>query len=160
MISKKRLPSPALVLAGVALFVATTGTAAAVTAAAVPLAKRALLADNAKKLEGKSASALVQQASSAAITQAASAPGPASTAAGLVTVKSAPWSLAPGQGSDFGVSCDAGQKAIGGGYDNPNGDALGLDTRPGSDGASWRVFLGNLSSSAGASGNVYATCLK
>jgi hypothetical protein len=46
-------PSPALVVAIIALFVALGGTAGAVVAAAVPLAKRALVADNAKKLGGQ-----------------------------------------------------------------------------------------------------------
>ena len=45
---RKRLPSPALVIAVLALFVALSGTA--VAAGIVPLAKRALVADNAKKL--------------------------------------------------------------------------------------------------------------
>ena len=45
-------PSPALVVATVALFVALGGTAGAVVTAAVPLAKRALVADNAKKVGG------------------------------------------------------------------------------------------------------------
>ena len=48
---KLRLPSPAMAVALAALFVALSGTA---VAAGVPaLAKRALVADNAKKLGGK-----------------------------------------------------------------------------------------------------------
>ena len=47
---KKRRPSPALVVATIALFVALGGSAGAVVTAAVPLAKRALVADNAKKV--------------------------------------------------------------------------------------------------------------
>ena len=50
-------PSPALVLAVVALFVALSGTA--VAAGVVPLAKRALVADNAKKLQGKTTAQIV-----------------------------------------------------------------------------------------------------
>jgi len=53
---RKRLPSPALVIAVLALFVALSGTA--VAAGVVPLAKRALVADNAKKLNGLSAGAI------------------------------------------------------------------------------------------------------
>jgi hypothetical protein len=135
----------------IALFVALGGTAGAVVSAAVPLAKRALVADNAKKVGGQTASQLVSAASQA--------PGPASSAAGLVTVKSAPWSLSAQSGNDFTVTCDAGQKAIAGGYDNPNGTALSIDNRPSSDGGSWKIFLIEAGGGS-ASGSLYAVCLK
>ena len=48
---RRQLPSPALVVASVALVVALTGTA--IAANVVPLAARAKVADNAKKLGGK-----------------------------------------------------------------------------------------------------------
>ena len=51
--SKTQLPSPAMIVALLALFVALGGTA--VAAGVVPLAKRALVADNAKKLNGLTA---------------------------------------------------------------------------------------------------------
>ena len=70
------LPSPAMVLATIALFVALTGTA--VAAGIVAKAKFAL---NAGKLQGSTAA------------QVAAMPGPASTAAGLVSTKSASFSL-------------------------------------------------------------------
>ena len=84
---KLRKPSPAMVIALVALFVATSGSA--VAGSIVPLAKRALSADNAKhavsadnskKLAAPAAAAIAQQA----VSQASQAPGPASTAAGLI----------------------------------------------------------------------------
>jgi hypothetical protein len=139
-----------MVVALLALFVALSGTA--VAAGVVPLAKRALSADNAKKLGGQSKAQIAAAA--------AALPGPASNASSLVSVKASPWSLNGGQGTDFTVSCDAGQKAMSGGYDNPNGDALQLDTRPSQDGAGWKVFLVNLDSSAAASGTLYAVCVK
>ena len=95
------LPSPAMTVALVALFVALSGTAFAVGDAIVPLAKRALTADkakvaqkavraayadsaahaitadSAKKLGDAATSALVQTA----VSQASQAQGPASTAA-------------------------------------------------------------------------------
>ena len=74
-------------------------------------------------------------------------------------MKTAAWSLNPGAQGDFAATCDSGQKAIAGGFDNPSGDALSIDTRPSSDGTSWRVFLFNLSSSAPASGTIYVVCL-
>jgi hypothetical protein len=146
MLKNLRVPSPAFTVALVALFVALSGTA--VAAGVVPLAKRALVADNAKKLGGKTRS------------QVAATPGPASSIAGLVSVRSAPWSLAADGASDFSVSCSAGEKALAGGYDNPVGTALAIDTRPASDDSGWKLFLGNLSSTAAASGTLYAVCAK
>jgi hypothetical protein len=143
-------PSSAFVVAIIALFVALGGTAGAVVNAAVPLAKRALVADNAKKLGGQTASQLALKA--------AQAPGPASTASGLVTVKSVPYSLGGDGESDVAATCDAGQKAIAGGFDNPSGFVLGLDSRPSPDGSGWRVYV--LAGASGGSGNVYAVCLR
>lgn len=113
--------------------------------------RSALVADNAKKVGGQTAAQILSQASQA--------PGPASSASTLVSVKSAPFSLGPSGQGDFAAICDAGQKAIGGGYDNPVGTAFSVDNRPTSDGASWKVYLIATSSGA-ASGNIYAVCLK
>src|SRR5206468_1553362 len=99
MFKRIRRPSPALVVSFVALFVALTGSAVASTIVA-----RAKLADNALKLQGKTADSLIQQGSKL--------PGPASSAAGLVTIKSAAYNLAAQQQSDFAVACDSGAKAI------------------------------------------------
>ena len=82
----RKMPSPALVIAVLALFVSLSGTA--VAAGVVPLAKRALTADNSKKLGGQTADSIAASA--------AQRPGPASSAAGLFTVKSTAWSLGPG----------------------------------------------------------------
>jgi hypothetical protein len=136
-------PSPALVIALVALFVALSGTA--VAAGIIPHAK---LADNAMKLQGKSPAQV-----------AALAPAPSSLA-GYLTVKSAAWTLAPGQYGDFSAACDSGQKAVGGGYDNPQGAGFSFDTRPTPDGAGWRVYISNFGNTTGASGSVYAVCLR
>ena len=76
MRKRLRLPSPATVLASIALFVALTGTA--VAAGIVAKAKFAL---NAGKLQGNTAA------------QVAALPGPASSAASLVTVKSSAFTL-------------------------------------------------------------------
>ena len=145
MRKKIHLPSPALTVALIALFVALSGTAFA--AGVVPLAKRALLANNAKKLGGRTRSQIV------------ATPGPASSVSALVGVTTAPWSLQAGQGGDFAASCNAGEKAVSGGYDNPVGDAIALDTRPAPDGGGWKVYLGNLSNTAAASGTLYAVCV-
>jgi hypothetical protein len=146
-------PSPAFVVAMIALFVALGGTAGAVAVQAVPLAKRALTADNAKKLGGQTQSQLVSQA--------ASLPGPASTAAGLVSIKIGTWSLGPTGAADFTVTCDSGQKAIGGGWDDPQGWTHAWDDRPSADGSGWKVYL-TVSDSAPSSqsGGLYAVCLR
>ena len=136
-------PSPAFVVALLALFVALSGTA--VAAGIVP---RARLADNATKLQGKTPTQV-----------AALAPAPAALA-GYITVKTGSWSLSPTQGNDFAATCDAGQKAIGGGYDSPQGTGLALDTRPASDGTGWRVYVVNASDTVAASGSVFAVCLR
>jgi hypothetical protein len=148
---KSRRVTPAFVVAMIALFVALGGTAGAVAVQAVPLAKRALTADNAKKLGG--------QTSAQITSKAARAPGPASTANGLVTVKTAPFAIPAGQQGEFTATCDAGQKAIGGGYDNPAGTAFSFDTRPTSNGSAWSVYLVAGDSSA-AIGNIFAVCLR
>jgi hypothetical protein len=57
-------PGPALVVATLALLVALSGTA--VAAGVVPLAKRALVADNASKVQGKSTGQIVALASASA----------------------------------------------------------------------------------------------
>ena len=167
-----RPPSAAMTVALLALFVALSGTAFAVGSAVVPLAKRALTADNAKtanlakeanvaanarKLGGQDAATLVQQA----IAQSSKAPGPASTAAGLITVKTAPWSVGPSSHGDFVVSCDAGQKAVAGGWEDPGGWAHPWDTRPTPDGTGWRTLVSVTSQAPGVqTGTVYAICVK
>ena len=73
--SRFKRPTPAFLIAMLALFVALGGTAGAVATATVPLAKRALVAENAKKLGG--------QTSAQIVAKAAQAPGPAASASGL-----------------------------------------------------------------------------
>jgi hypothetical protein len=157
-----------MTVALLALFVALSGTAFAVGSTVVPLAKRALtadnaklatlakeatLADNAKKLGGQDASALVQQASKS--------PGPASTAAGLITVKTGTWSVGAGSQGDFVVACDAGQKAVSGGWEDPGGWGHPWDTRPTPDGSGWRTIVAvNPQAPGTQSGTVYAICIK
>jgi hypothetical protein len=141
-----RRPSPALVVAMVALFAALGGTA--IGAAVVPLAKRALSADNAKKLGGKTPA------------QVAATPGPASSIASLVTIKTAAFSLTPNQVADFTVACDSGQKVVAGGWTDTTNNVFGLDTRPGSDAASWVFSMFNISNANPGSGTVYALCVR
>jgi hypothetical protein len=139
MARKLRLPSPAMVVAVIALFVALTSTAVAGTVVA-----RAKFANNAGKLQGRTAA------------QVAQLPGPASTAAGLVSVANGNFNLAPGGESEVTVSCPSG-KAISGGF-STNSLVLAADTRPMAEGT-WGLYLMNLNSSQSASGTLYAVCL-
>ena len=136
-----RLPSPAMVIAVIALFVALGGTA--VAAGIVPKAKVAL---NALKLQGKTAA------------QVAALPGPATSAAGLVATRTVSFSVAASGVQQVSVACQSGEKAVSGGYSS-NGAVLQLQTAPSSDGASWQMILANLVDSA-ASGTGYAVCVK
>jgi hypothetical protein len=151
-------PSPAFVVAMVALFVALGGTAGAVATQAVPLAKRALVADNSKKLGGQTLAQLSARAAQAA-QAAATAPGPASTAAGLVVTKSqAVGQMSPGTAlRTFSVACDAGTRVIGGGM-STDGAVVTFDNYPKSD-TEWEVVAGNFGSGT-ANISVYALCLK
>jgi hypothetical protein len=157
---KLKLPSPALVVSVVALFVALSGTALAVGSKIVPHAKFAdvaLVANNAKKLGGQTSTALVGQA----VSQASQAPGPASTSAGLVTVKTAPWTLNPRQEGNFTVTCEAGQKAVSGGWSDPGDYSSSFQSLPTADGSGWTTNLYTPSIAPGAqSGTMYAICLK
>lgn len=138
---KLRLPSPAIVIACVALLVSMSGTAIA----ASPVVKRALFANNAGKLQGKTA------------VEVAGLPGPASTAAGLLSTKTAAESLGPDAGREFTIGCDAGKKVVSGGFQT-TGSVLPFDSRPTSE-TTWGIFLGNMSSSQSAAINLYAVCL-
>ena len=159
MMIRKHL-SPAFVVALVALFVALSGTA--VAAGVVPLAKRALTADRAKQAAvADVAKKLGPQATAAMVLQAGQSPGPASSAAGLVSVKTAAFSLSPDQQSTFTAACGAGEKALSGGF-SYDGSALVLpvDSMPTGDGSGWQLYLLNFSDTAAASGTVYAVCLR
>lgn len=144
----------------VALFVALGGTAGAVVNAAVPLAKRALVADNAKKLNGVTAGQLGSAAVQLALKESPAGPRPASTAASLISVKAAPFALSANGQGPFTATCDAGQRAIAGGYANPVGTAVSIDTGPTSDGSGWSIYLLEATASASAVGVVQAICLR
>jgi hypothetical protein len=62
--------------------------------------------------------------------------------------------------SDVVVTCDAGQKAISGGFDASSGLAFAFDTRPSPDGRAWGVLLANPSDGNAASGTAYAVCVR
>jgi hypothetical protein len=136
-----RLPSPAMVIACLALLVSLSGTAIA----ASPVVKRALFADNAGKVQGKTAA------------QLAALPSPSSSSAGLLSSKTQPDSLAPAGEREFVVGCDAGKKIVSGGFSS-DGAVLAWDSRPMSD-STWGIFLTNVSTTRAAAVTLYAVCL-
>jgi hypothetical protein len=157
MIDRFRRPSPALVVAMIALFVALGGTAGAVVTATVPLAKRALVADNSKKLNGFTANQIASAAVRASLQESPAGPRPASSVASLASIKTSTASIPAGGEGEFTVTCDSGQKVAGGGFSS-DGAVFNLDSFPASD-ASWRLYLANGGSSP-ANVTLYATCLR
>jgi hypothetical protein len=136
-------PSAAMVVALLALFVALGGTA--VAAGVVPIAKRALVADNAKKLNGLTAGQI---------------------AAGIqnrIIVKTGLWSVNANSDASVGVRCDPGSRSLSGGYVNTTGAptpaVVIAQSFPTSQPPGWAFDLFNLSNSLGASGILYVVCL-
>jgi hypothetical protein len=139
-------PSPSFAIALVALFIALGGSAVA-AGVLPPLAKRALVANNSLKLQGKTAAQV-----------AALVPPPTVTSvASLVSVQTANFNLDPQSSGQFSVSC-SGAKAISGGFSS--GQAVfGADSSMSSDGATYTELLVNADTAA-ATGTIYAVCLK
>jgi hypothetical protein len=176
MLRKLRLPSPAMFVAVVSLFVALTSTGLAQNV--VPLAKRALTADkakvatNAQKLQGRTAAAIAATPGPAtdaatlngqSAAQIASTPGPAtSLPAGAITYRSQSWSVSTEKGVARDTAlCQAGEKVIGGGWDQATGIVVALKDHPLTDGSGWRVqFIAESGNDLPASGSMWAVCLK
>jgi hypothetical protein len=159
---KRRLqrPTPAFVIAMIALFVALGGTAGAVATATVPLAKRALVADKAKTaLIAENAKKLGGQTSAQIVQAAAQAPGPASSALGLISTKTSSVQIGAGSGGAYTVQCDAGQKVVSGGFIADNVVILALANGPVNE-STWGVGLLNLDDAAPANVNLYGICIK
>lgn len=157
----RSLPSPALVVACTALVVALSGTAVAAGIVAearhahrADLATRALDAD---RLQGRTAT----QIAVAGARAGAQLPGPASSAAGLVSLKTSTGAqLAAGQTGVFSVSCDAGARALSTGFaaDIP-GAVVESEASPAGL-SSWTVRLTNVDAAAAHTVTLYAVCLK
>ena len=155
--STSRLPSPAFVVACIALIIALSGTA--IAAGIVPNARHANTADvatralNADKVQGRTA----VQIAAAGAQAGAQLPGPASTAAGLITLKTQPGVVPAKDAAMYTISCDAGAKIMAAGYASP-GTIHSFDSYPSSDTA-WTFKLAN-DDSAPANLTLYATCLR
>jgi hypothetical protein len=126
MIRKLRTPSPALVIALIALFISLAGTAVAQT----PVVKRALFAENAGKLKGKT------------LKQVAALPGPTRSVGNLVYPRTVNRVLQRGQETDVTASCGPGGTALSGGYFSDNGVAV-RDSRASTESA-WTFRVVNL----------------
>ena len=141
-----RKPTPAFVVALLALFVALAGTANAVVDAAVPLARRALLAENAKKLNGQTAR------------KVANTPGPASTAAGVVTTRSKSVVITPGTAEFFTIDCEPNEKVVGAGYAS-DAAVLNLFLSQPSTATTWRLGFVSATNRT-ATTTLYAICIR
>ena len=157
----KRVSSALVVSLGV-LFVAFGSGANAIATNVVPLAKRSLIADNAKKLNGLKATQLVSASSThavrAALSQSPAGPRPASTAAGLVTIRNRSFPIGVNSGVEATIGCDAGEQVMGGGFNSDVPAVLAFKSFP-TDPATWRILLFNYEDRT-ANVTVYATCLK
>lgn len=158
MMDRFKRPSPALLVAMIALFVALGGTAGAVVTAAVPLAKRALVADNSKKLNGFTATQIASAAVQVSLKESPAGPRPANSAAGLLGIKTATATLPPNGEGEFTVTCDGAQRVAGGGFSS-DGAVYNFDSYPVSPSA-WRLYLANADEANGASITLYATCIR
>lgn len=161
MSGKLKLPNPALVISCLALLVALSSSA--VAAGIVANARHANKADlaaralNSDRLQGRTA----VQIATAGAQAGAQLPGPASSVATLVTVKTMKWSFAPKTEGDVTVACDSGQKAVSGGWEDPGGWGEFRDSRPTPDGSGWRtsIVIGS-GATESQSGTAYAICLR
>ena len=148
-----RRPSAALVVASIALFVALGGTAGAVVTAVVPLAKRALTADNAKKLERADAVAAPR--------------------AGVEGARAGKHRGGARDREDEQLVARSGRgvRLRGRLRFRPEGDRRrlgrsrrlghGWDDRPSADGSSWRLYITNADDAPSTqSGTLYAVCLR
>jgi hypothetical protein len=142
-VSSIRRPSPALVVAVAALFVSLAGTAVAAT----PIVKRALLANNALKLQGRTAA------------QVAALPGPASSIRGLVDVAAAEFRIGPSDSATLAVRCADGRRAITGGVSTTGGSRVLASTSYASAEGTWSFELFNVRADGPAVGNAYAVCV-
>jgi hypothetical protein len=166
-----RRPSPALVIAVIALFVALSGTGLASTIVKEALhakkADRAKLATNSLKLNNQTVAQVAAipgpATSLGGLTaeQIEAAPGPANAISGLLTVRSVGWSNpSDKQGTDWFAKCQPGEKAIAGGWDEIQGNARFTYNRPTPDDTAWWVHTFTAENTAPASGSIWVVCSK
>jgi hypothetical protein len=160
-------PSPALVIALIALFVSLAGSAAATgvlvsskeirdgSIRGVDLANRTVAAS--KLLQGKGSGVDADKVDGLSSEQIAALAGPASSVAGLLTTRTANYSLGANDVGDFTVQCAPGEKVTGGGSSS-FGDLFLLDSRPNTE-TSWAVYVANMGDQSAAF-TVWAICAR
>ena len=142
-----RRPSPALVVALIALFVSLSGTALA----AKPVA-RALFANNAGKLQGSTRAQVIARAA------AAVKPAPVTSVRGLVSTASREFFALPGSGTTETVACSSGRAISVYWTTSGEGAAVPTNITPTSE-SSWQVIVSNLRTDGPARGTLTVVCL-
>jgi hypothetical protein len=142
-----RKPGPALVIALIALFVSLGGTAVA----AAPVA-RALFANNAGKLQGRTRAQVVAEA------VAAVRPPAVTSVRGLVSSASQEFFALPASGTTETVSCTAGRAISVYWTTTGEGAAVPTNVTPVSE-SSWRVIMSNLRTDGPARGTITLVCV-
>ena len=137
----RKRPSPALVIAVLALFISLSGTA---VAAGAPLAKRAL-SGRQGEAGGQREEARRPDGGGDRREGRADA-GPASSTAASCR-QAGDDSVAAKNGREFVIACDGGKKVVSGGFAS-DGDVIQFDSRPMSDTA-WGIYLVTSATPAG-----------
>ncbi len=161
-----RMPSPAMGVAIVALFVALGGTAGATvlitskdikdgTITSADIANKAIA--HTKLVEGKGSGLNADKLENMTVAQVAAIPGPASSGVGLLTTRTSNYSVGPGGGGDFTATCAPGEKVTGGGSSS-FGAVFTLDSRPNTE-SSWATYVLNVGDQSAAL-TVWAICIK
>ena len=136
-----------MVVALIALFVSLSGTAVA----AKPVA-RALFANNAGKLQGRTRAQVVAQAAAAA------RPTPVTSVRGLVSVVNREFFALPGSGTTETVSCTSGRAISSYWTTVGDGEGVPINITPTSE-SSWRFVMKNLRPDGPARGTISLVCL-
>jgi hypothetical protein len=141
-------PSPAMVVALIALFVALTSTAVAQG----PVVRRALFANNAGKLQGSTRAQVIAQAVRAV-------PAPQVTSVrGLVSTASREFFALPGSGTTEPVSCTSGRAISAYWTTVADGEGVPVTITPTNE-STWRFIIKNLRADGPARGTITLVCL-
>jgi hypothetical protein len=145
MLQRIRLPSPAMTVALIALFIALAGSATA--GVVVSFAQRSGLANNSKKLQNKTAA------------QVAAMPGPPNSVQSLISVRTSNVVINAGGFGTFQVSCSGAERVIAGGFSAAGGTVVPGDSYPISN-STWQMVLNNILGLTPANVTLYAVCTK
>ena len=144
---KLRRPSPAMVVALIALFVSLSGTAMA----AKPVA-RARFANNAGKLQGSTRAQVISAAA------AAVKPAPVTSVRGLVSVANVELFALPGSGTTETATCASGRAISAYWTTVGDSESVPINITPTSE-SSWRFIVKNLRADGPARGTISLVCL-